>query len=175
MNSKVWIDYDNDGNFDVSELILTGSHAANNADSVSFVVPNTATLNEFLRVRAVLDLAIPTDACYAPQYGQVEDYSVYLYTPGEITSGVVKTQDVFDLSVYPNPAGELVNISFDYTGTEDVQVSIRDLQGRLVVQESMTGANNIRTQFDVSNFQSGIYNVSIQNTKGIVTQNFVVK
>lgn len=175
VNTKTWIDFDNDGDFSAVELIFDGDHFSGASDSTSFTIPNTATLNEFIRLRTILDLATPTDACYAPQYGQVEDYNIYLYTPGEITSEIVETSEVHDFQLFPNPAESLITIEFDYSGTNNIQLIVRDLQGRLVSNQTFDNSNKIITQIDVSNFQKGIYNVSIQNNKNIVTQNFVVK
>lgn len=173
--TKTWIDYNNDGSFTSEEMIFEGNHAGSVTDSNLFIVPNTATINEFIRLRTILDLSVPTDACYEPEYGQVEDYKIYIYSSDEITSGINRKSQVFNLQLYPNPAKSLVTIEFDYSGSDKIQLVLRDLQGRLVYSQSLNSSNHIITQIDISNFQFGIYNLSIQDNQVISVQNFVVK
>ncbi len=173
--SKVWIDYNNDGAFSSGELIFEGSHSGETSDSTTFTIPNTAVQNEFIRLRATLDLSEITGPCYEPRYGQAEDYSVYLYTPSELTSQKDKYNTVHGLSVYPNPAESNLFVHFDYSGSYEGHLLIRDLQGRLVNTSPISGSQRITKNIDVSGFQKGIYNLSIQNKKEIITQNFIVK
>ena len=175
LNSKVWIDYDNSGDFTSEELIFEGNHSGIIADSTNFTIPNTAVQNEFLRLRAAIDILEITGPCYEPTYGQVEDYSIYLYTPSELTSQEDKYNTVLGLSVYPNPVESNLNVHFDYSGEYEGQLFIRDLQGKLVNTSPIRGAQRITKIIDVSRFQKGIYNLSIQSKKEIITQNFIVK
>jgi len=173
--SKVWVDYNNNGTFTSDELIFEGSHSGETSDSIIFTVPNTAVQNEFLRLRATLDLLEITGPCYEPRYGQVEDYSVYLYVPGEITSNNDMNNNIHELSVYPNPAESNLSIQFNYSGLYEGNLLIRDLQGRLISEKTMIGTQKIITNIDVSQFQKGIYNLSIQNKEQVISQNFIVK
>ncbi|PTM04935.1 MAG: hypothetical protein DA405_05640 [Bacteroidetes bacterium] len=68
------------------------------------------------------------------------------------------------LSVYPNPAHQTLNISFREVGSADVQIVLRDAQGRSVLMmndrmESGTYSNG----FDVSDLASGIYMLEIKS------------
>lgn len=77
-NVAVYIDYNNDGDFvDANETIFTSSNKTYH--SGTFTTP-TGFTGETVWVRVVSDYAgnSITGPCYAPQYGQVEDYSVLL-------------------------------------------------------------------------------------------------
>lgn len=91
-----WIDYNNDGDFnDANEQIYSIDNISNSnlytTSSSSFAVPASGiTLNTMLRMRVIEEVGTVhgggyaiTGPCYAPIYGQVEDYPVYL------TSGVL--------------------------------------------------------------------------------------
>lgn len=88
----VWIDFDNNGVFSTAERVYYnadipapggGNYAA---VSGSFTVPNTAVTGTILRMRVMDEVSTLyssgaytiTGPCYAPVYGQAEDYPVYL-------------------------------------------------------------------------------------------------
>ncbi|RZK53342.1 MAG: PKD domain-containing protein, partial [Hymenobacter sp.] len=77
-NVRVWIDYNNNGTFETTELVYSHDNAL--VHTGTFTPPATATLGTRLRLRVAsdnADLSIPT-ACSTPQYSQDEDYGVTL-------------------------------------------------------------------------------------------------
>ncbi|WP_083320974.1 GEVED domain-containing protein [Hymenobacter glacialis] len=78
-NVRVWIDYNNDGQFTgTTELAFSSNNATLHTGSI--VPPGTATVGVRLRMRVAADFSngtIPTP-CSTPQYSQTEDYSVTL-------------------------------------------------------------------------------------------------
>lgn len=78
-NVKAWIDYNNDGVFTVDEEIYDQTLASKTTVSESVTIPNNATEGEFLRMRVLLDLLNISSACMDPEYGQAEDYVVYIH------------------------------------------------------------------------------------------------
>ena len=77
-NTKIWIDYNNDNDFDdVGEEVYAGLSAtvSPNTLNASFYVPLTATLgNHRLRIGAA-DIQIPTP-CFQDDFGTFEDYTI---------------------------------------------------------------------------------------------------
>lgn len=94
---RAWIDYNNDGVFDnTTEQLFHEGDIVNTGNYMNFsrsiTLPSTGiTLNTVLRLRITEEVSNLysggiwniTDGCYAPTYGQTEDYPVY------ITSGVL--------------------------------------------------------------------------------------
>jgi PKD repeat protein len=77
-NVRAWIDYNNDGVLDATELVLSSNSATTH--TATFAPPATAVLGTALRLRVSSDysnVTVPT-ACSTPQYSQVEDYSITL-------------------------------------------------------------------------------------------------
>lgn len=173
--SKVWIDYDNSGDFNADELVFEGYHSGITEDSKTFNVPNNVVQNKFLRLRATLDIEEITDPCYEPRYGQVEDYSVYFYVPEETSSEHNQNIKKTNLQLYPNPAKSSITIEFDHTGSDRINLAIRDLHGRLVFRQSINSSKKLITKIDLSKFQNGIYNLSIQDNKSVFSKNFLIK
>ncbi|HHZ81881.1 MAG TPA: T9SS type A sorting domain-containing protein, partial [Flavobacteriales bacterium] len=74
------------------------------------------------------------------------------------------------LSVYPNPATDVLNISFN-ADTDDYTISLMDLQGRTLISEA--GSSNV--SFSVADLAKGSYIVTIANEAGVYTENVVIK
>lgn len=85
-NVRMWIDWDNSGTFSASELTFShnGISSGDELHTGTITVPATATSNTALRVRIIADyISNPNpDACGSNlQYGQAEDFSVFLAAP----------------------------------------------------------------------------------------------
>jgi PKD repeat protein len=76
-NVNVYIDFDNNGVFAFSELILS-TYNKLVTHTLNFTPPSTAVLNTPLRMRVIDESYFYTinSGCYTPGYGQVEDYAV---------------------------------------------------------------------------------------------------
>lgn len=83
---KVWIDYNNNGVFDAAELVHDDNNVpAYGTTTASVTIPATAATNQTLRMRVLCDLNTITGPCLDPQYGQAEDYAVFI-TGGSATA-----------------------------------------------------------------------------------------
>jgi hypothetical protein len=63
------------------------------------------------------------------------------------------------INVYPNPIGEKVTIEFNgsMVTAESTLMQIVDLNGRLVLQQTMENRNEDKISLDVSILNAGIY------------------
>jgi hypothetical protein len=68
------------------------------------------------------------------------------------------------VSVYPNPAEHSFKLSFRAVGSADVQIILRDAQGRSVIDRSdRLQSGNYSNDIDVSNLALGIYMLEIKS------------
>lgn len=100
---------------------------------------------------------------------KVDSVDVYLTT----TLGIKdkKSEDI-SLSIYPNPASSVLNISAQgVDGNYDVRMT--DVLGKVVYNESVVGASK---KVDVSDFKNGVYLITItEKGTAIQTRRIVVK
>ncbi|MGL6129892.1 hypothetical protein BBI01_13725 [Chryseobacterium artocarpi] len=176
---RVWIDYNNNGTFETSELVASGNQVA--VDPVSeignfsatFTPPATAVLNTPLRMRVLSDFTNPASitACGQLNYGQVEDYSVTLRT--SLSTNEVKANND-DLVVYPNPVATGDKIFIKAKNGKNLKVSISDMAGRLVaspaVAEEGNGIYKVNQQLE-----KGVYMIQISNGKDSKTSKLIIK
>lgn len=76
------------------------------------------------------------------------------------------------MGVYPNPFEGKVTLMTDPMGNEPVEVSVFDLQGKLLFSRKMNGADN-RIELDLSFLKAGFYMVRITGTKFVATGKMV--
>lgn len=72
---RAWIDYDNNGSFSSTEMVLSSNNNMQHNNSVT--IPSGAVQNQALRMRIWSDFSGSSPGpCANPQNGQVEDYAV---------------------------------------------------------------------------------------------------
>lgn len=78
-NCSAWIDFNNDGIFDPT-LELIASSTSSDSTIAQVQIPNNAVQNTPLRMRVIADYDLigPVDPCSNPQYGQAEDYTIFV-------------------------------------------------------------------------------------------------
>lgn len=89
------------------------------------------------------------------------------------TASINEASAEIGMSVYPNPASGLVNVSFDAKG--DYTVSIMDVAGRVVATQAVSAAGTTNIEMPISNLQAGNYFVSVANGASSYTQKLMVK
>ncbi|MGQ1783702.1 MULTISPECIES: VPS10 domain-containing protein [unclassified Saccharicrinis] len=96
--------------------------------------------------------------------GRYSDF-VYLVVSG--TDIGIRNQRHIDLSVYPNPAKELLFVKGDFTGNLGMRIYAPN--GILVKQINCGNSNSI----DISNLNPGLYFYLLENGEGVATGKFL--
>ncbi|MDH6251257.1 hypothetical protein M2347_000984 [Chryseobacterium sp. H1D6B] len=175
---RVWIDYNNNGTFETSELVASGDDIAVDAEgkgllNTTFTPPATAVLNTPLRMRVLVDSNDPSliSPCGQLNYGQVEDYSVKLVTTLG-TSDIKAEND--DLVIYPNPSTSGDKVFIKAKNGKNLKVSISDMSGRLVGSPSLSEEGNGTFRIN-QKLEKGVYMVQISNGKDSKTSKLIIK
>lgn len=89
-----------------------------------------------------------------------------------VTAGVLNTEEFLNssISVYPNPATNLINVSAGNNISVD-SVSIVDLNGRVV--KNVNYDNISQLQLNISDLSSGMYLMNINSQEGVLTKKIV--
>ena len=91
-------------------------------------------------------------------------------------TGLNETSSVKSLSVYPNPVGNHLNVSFDLKEKSTVKLSIVGLDGKLVKalteEEIDAGKQNLSFGMDLT---KGIYLLHLSANNQVVTKRILVK
>ena len=86
------------------------------------------------------------------------------------------TTDFGTVSVYPNPASTLANIAMSLNSDENVTVNIYNALGAIVYSENngKLSAGEHLININTEHFANGIYNVTINTGKGMITKKVVI-
>lgn len=100
--------------------------------------------------------------------------SVYVDIVFDIAMNVDEQVKPTEVNVYPNPAKDLVTVSFDAAFNANRSIVLYDLLGSKVAEYAVNG-NNGKMTFDVSALKNGVYLYSMtENGKAILTRRLVV-
>lgn len=77
-----------------------------------------------------------------------------------------------DIVVAPNPATDIINVSYDYQGQENIQVAIFDNLGKEITRTNGNLQSNL--VFNASNWTNGIYYVNFNTDKGVHTERIMI-
>ncbi len=164
-DTKVWLDYNNDGAFDdATELILDAPNQTN--PSTNYTVPvGVAPLNTPIRMRVMSDVVGGiTDACSDQTFGQTEDYGITIKDPNGIDEIGLP-----NVTMYPNPTSHYLQIIVD--GDERItNWSLIDLTGR-VIESGSAGNNSLH--LNVSDLTAGQYFLMLNIGEKTVAKQFV--
>lgn len=70
-----------------------------------------------------------------------------------------------EFSVYPNPTDGIINLELPSISSYKIQISIFDLNGKIIHQKAIIKTGNEPERIDLSSFASGIYFIRIQTEK----------
>lgn len=123
----------------------------------------------------------------------VNDSCMYMFTQGQIQRATTYVNTIYShynqnvlsvedfsadrfFSIYPNPAGidDVVNIRLKSTSTEDIDVLIYDITGK-VVKNAKLKKGELSGTVNVSGLSSGMYFMNMKTSKLKATRKLVIK
>jgi len=113
-------------------------------------------------------------------YGRFPDGSEILQefdipTPGEsnVFLRIVDSQNIFDLTIYPNPCSDRLNINIDGIITPDTKLELISLNGQIMSELRLNNVSFGTTSIDVSHLPPGIYIVRVISSKTVKTARII--
>ena len=91
------------------------------------------------------------------------------YAYSEIRS-ISTAANSLSLQAYPNPVGNVLNLSWDNKDNENVILKLINISGTTVYTENVSGTGLKSSQVDLSGFASGTYILQIVTNKNIISR-----
>ena len=79
------------------------------------------------------------------------------------------------MTLYPNPGNGILNMKFSSQGIEDINIIISDVLGKTVYSEKIAVDQNTEHNINISNYENGMYFISIQSEAGKETMTYIKK
>ena len=168
---KVWIDFNQNGTFESSEEVVTGSSSSSGNLSYNFNIP-TSALSGTTRIRVSMKWNGAPTACETFSYGEVEDYTVSIgniatrNTNGnnDRVDGVLAQETkVFDAKVYSS--FDVLNIVM--ADDRSISYTLTNMRGQIVT------SGKFDKHLKLSNIDSGVYVVNITDGQRTISKKFV--
>lgn len=166
-DTKIYIDFNNNGIFESNELVFTKLNSYN-PNGIITIPTSNVTENVFLRMRVQSDeLGGTIDGCGNHLRGQTEDYGVKINGPIS-----VEENNTVNFVVFPNPTEGMISI--------ESQKSIESIVVYNLIGEQVIVLNKLNTntlsQIDVSELAKGIYIIELTTTSGLkASQKLIIK
>uniref|UniRef100_UPI0035614559 M4 family metallopeptidase n=1 Tax=Lutibacter sp. TaxID=1925666 RepID=UPI0035614559 len=167
----IWIDYDQNGIFDTTEKVVSGSSSSSANLSADIIIPTSALTGQ-TRMRVSMKYNSAQTACETFSYGEVEDYTVNISNTAvnfnssftSIPSENLGNESVADLKVYPNPTTKSIQVKLNKS--KALSYKITNKLGQIV----KTG-KELRENIDVSNLKPDVYILEVNDgQKSIITK-----
>lgn len=98
-------------------------------------------------------------------------------SPGQLTSTSIDenaAEQQIGLSVFPNPATDILNIQPDQNVGTIQQIEVLDVHGRLVRSEGIA-SSSAQLSLNIAGLEEGMYIVRLATDKGMLTERFIKK
>lgn len=160
---NIWIDFDQDGTFESSELMVSGSSSSSGNLTATFTVPSNAVLGN-TRMRVSMKYNAAATACETFGDGEVEDYTVNVTASGtsyttfnDDNSGAALGNEAATIvKTYPNPVTDRVNVYFGRG--ENLNYVLADITGKVIKQGTVKNH-----AIEVSELEKGIYVLKVSD------------
>jgi hypothetical protein len=96
----------------------------------------------------------------------------YFGTDASLTN---ESFELADFSLYPNPNNGNFNVRFNSDSSNDINIAVHDIQGRLILNNKFTNTGLFNQNIELNNAQTGIYLVTVQDGDKKVVRRVVIK
>jgi len=170
MNYVVYIDYNNDGDFDDYQETVLRETPNDDKLTANITIPNEyVTIGENLRMRVGIYSGDYISPCSIDN-GEYEDYSLYI--KNSTLSNENLNVDMNIISMYPNPASDIVY--FKTNQREVSRIDIFNENGKLVKSHiNKQGGEEI--QINIDDLPLGMYIVRLKTISSTETRKLIVR
>jgi hypothetical protein len=86
-----------------------------------------------------------------------------LITSIDTLSNIIKS-----VSVFPNPSADIINLTATLSTTQDVEIMILDMSGKILMQNEIKNVSQMDEVISIKDLQSGAYILKMEMSNGDV-------
>lgn len=92
----------------------------------------------------------------------------------KLATGITDETAVKDFQIYPNPSDNFINIVLGGMDTQNSEIQVYDLSGRMVLVKPVSLTTGDQTiQMDINTLESGVYLLRLTTSNGLYQQKFI--
>jgi hypothetical protein len=182
IQSKVWIDWNGDCDFDDADeeydlgFANTTPDGPTDMSPLSITIPSGATIGSTImrvstRYTSSSFITYPT-SCETGFDGEIEDYTVIV----EDATASIEDFAFSGFNLYPNPSTGMFTLNLELINTEKVSVQLFDVRGRLINEKNFFNKNTaFSEEINFNNTAKGLYLVKITNGNKQTTRKLIIE
>ena len=134
---------------------------------------------------SISNIQVTNGSCTIGVYTAGSSGSATVFDDFVLTKNVVSATRIaaegsderFGFEVYPNPSGDIVNVSYNLPPNSEAELSVFDMMGKTIKQINFTSANDTsgKISVDVSRFKNGVYFINIDSDGKSFTKKVIVE
>jgi hypothetical protein len=78
-----------------------------------------------------------------------------------------------EMSVYPNPSGDMITVSINANLVIDNRVELQDMLGNIIYTKEISKSGKQSIQIDMKKYSAGVYFVRINTAKGFINRKVI--
>ncbi len=167
----VWIDYNQNGTFENSEKVVSGSSSSANRLSGTFTIPTSAKTGR-TRMRVSMKYNAAQSACETFTYGEVEDYTLNISSSLNFSANILiadsnleNEEPLFNAKVFRLNSALVIKMR-DYRA---VNFTINNSVGQRLAK------GRFKEQISINDLPSGVYVLSINDGQHTLIKKVVIK
>jgi len=114
------------------------------------------------------------NVCLSVDYGGAA-YDYCKNVSVDYCTGIEEIDNLSAMSIFPNPADDVLNINLTFGVAQDAIVSIVNMAGQTVYSSNTGLVSNFTNAIDISNLASGLYMAKVTSGNQATIRNFVVE
>lgn len=183
---KLWLDWNQDGDFDDTGEALLAPPASNATIAANIIIPAGA-LTGLTRMRVAMKYGSVPGSCGTYAYGEVEDIVINI---GEDAGNLGNSNDLLGLQggelaatatssskvdVFPNPATNNLTVAFDATAEEATTLELWSVKGHLQHRETRNVTKGYNGwELDISHIPAGHYFLKLKGGSILQVESVVI-
>ncbi len=171
-------------------LVPGGPNSSNQSeDCGTAAYPSTLKGSSYIDVYcsySTNEIAINWNAAFAYAANVIEaieagaQYSVISYAPvlpTNLTLGIDNSVSMnkIEMTVFPNPAKDKINIEFSNASNTSLSLSMTDAMGHMLWETNVTETGDVKKVIDLNNISKGIYYLSVKTDYTVSVKKIVVE
>ena len=158
---------------DANELTITIPDSIDLGNNISFIVADGQSLSSIL-----IKNELGIDLNFTQENWEGNDVIVYF---GDLINSIEKLGKINNhpnISVFPNPTKNILNLEFELSKTESIEIDLYDLNGKKVLsfldELQSKGRHILQKSIPSKNHPKGVYFIVMKNKEGILGRTKVV-
>ena len=130
--------------------------------------------NESTHPHSSSDLLVNMDPVYNFNVAKATTGAMLHFAVATTALSVDSYNEDFQVSFFPNPANDFLNINFGTLTDSNYNFSIVDINGKRVLDRKIT-SSSLLEKVDISSLQSGVYLVALETNSKVIRRKLIVQ